>query len=111
MQYAHEIREKGFESKFIGKNFMFDARLGERITNDIIANCHICERSSDAHRDCSNDACHILFIQCKECEKELNGCCSEDCKHIISLPLSEQKKLRKDPKRLIKRRYFRSPKN
>ena len=111
MQYAHEIREKGFESKFIGKNFMFDARLGERITNDIIANCHICERPSDTHRDCSNDACHILFIQCKECEKELNGCCSEDCEHVASLPLSEQKKLRKDPNRLIKRRYFRSPKN
>jgi UPF0176 protein len=92
-------------------NFVFDARLGERITDDVIANCHICGNSSDIHRDCNNDACHILFIQCSKCEKELNGCCSIDCKEVASLPISQQKELRKDPKRVIKRRYFRSPQN
>ena len=111
IQYAHEIRDKGVESKFIGMNFVFDARLGERITDDVIANCHICGNSSDIHRDCNNDACHILFIQCSKCEKELNGCCSIDCKEVASLPISQQKELRKDPKRVIKRRYFRSPQN
>jgi len=110
IQYAHDIRKKDIESKFIGKNFVFDARLGERITGDIIANCHICGSPSDAHRDCNNDTCHILFIQCNTCENKLNGCCSIECKEFASLPMSKQKELRKDPKRVIKRRYFRNPK-
>ena len=110
IQYAHDVRRKEIESKFIGKNFVFDARLGERITDDVIANCHICGGPSDTHRDCNNDACHILFIQCNQCEKKYDGCCSIDCKEFASLPMSKQKELRKDPKRVIKKRYFRSPK-
>ena len=80
IQYAHDVRRKEIESKFIGKNFVFDARLGERITDDVIANCHICGGPSDTHRDCNNDACHILFIQCNQCEKKYDGCCSTECK-------------------------------
>ena len=109
IQYAHEIKRKDIKSKFIGKNFVFDARLGERVTDDIISTCHLCGEVSDNHRDCNNDACHILFIQCSECDKNLNGCCSEECKEIKSLPLDKQKELRKDPKRVIKKRYYRSP--
>mgnify|MGYP001173672252 CR=1 FL=1 len=108
IQYAHEIKRKGIDSRFIGKNFVFDARLGERVTDDIISTCHLCGQASDNHKDCKNDACHILFIQCIECEKNLNGCCSEECKEINSLPLDKQKQLRKDPKRVIKKRYYRS---
>ena len=109
IQYAHEIKRKDIKSKFIGKNFVFDARLGERVTDDIISTCHLCGEVSDNHKDCNNDACHILFIQCSECDKNLNGCCSEECKEIKSLPLDKQKELRKDPKRVIKKRYYRSP--
>ena len=109
IQYAHEIKRKDIKSKFIGKNFVFDARLGERVTDDIISTCHLCGEISDNHKDCNNDACHILFIQCSECDKNLNGCCSEECKEIKSLPLDKQKVLRKDPKRVVKKRYYRSP--
>ena len=108
IQYAHEIRKKDIDSKFIGKNFVFDARLGERITKDIIANCHLCGSPSDNHRDCNNDTCHILFIQCKKCEEKLSGCCSHECMDFASLPISKQKELRKDPKRVIKKRYYRT---
>ena len=110
IQYAHDVKRKEIESKFIGKNFVFDARLGERITDDVIANCHICGGPSDTHRDCNNDACHILFIQCNQCEKKYDGCCSTECKEFSSLPIGKQKELRKHPKRVIKKRYFRSPK-
>ena len=75
---------------------LFVMWLGEKITDDILSGCHQCNEKCDEHTNCKNDACHILFIQCKECEKELNGCCSEDCEHVASLPLIEQKKLRKD---------------
>ena len=109
IQYAHDIRNKDIISRFIGKNFVFDARLGERITKDIIANCHLCGSPSDNHRDCNNDTCHILFIQCKKCEEKLSGCCSNEWKDFASLPMSKQKEMRKDPKRVIKKRYYRAP--
>ena len=109
IQYAHDIRNKDMDSRFIGKNFVFDARLGERITKDIIANCHLCGSPSDNHRDCNNDTCHILFIQCKKCEEKLSGCCSNECKDFASLPMSKQKEMRKDPKRVIKKRYYKVP--
>jgi len=109
IQYAHDIKKNGIKSKFIGKNFVFDARLGERVSDDIISNCHICNKSSDIHRDCKNDACHILFIQCQECERDLNGCCSDKCKEIASLPIETQKDLRKNQNSPDKRRYFKSP--
>ena len=110
IQYAHDIKSKNIKSKFIGKNFVFDARLGERITDDIISNCHLCNEPSDSHRDCKNDACHILFIQCEKCDTNLDGCCSVKCKEIASLPLEKQKIIRKNQVIIERRRYFKSPK-
>ena len=110
IQYAHDIKKEGLESKFVGKNFVFDARLGERVTEDIISTCHLCGERSDSHKDCKNDACHILFIQCSKCDEKLNGCCSLECKNIASLPIDEQIKYRKNQKYVDKRRYFKSPK-
>ena len=106
IQYAHEIREEGLDSKFKGKNFVFDDRLGERVTNDVIATCHVCGVPCDDHTDCKNDACHILFIQCKECDKNLKGCCSKECLDFASLPMEKQKELRKDPNKIISRTFF-----
>ena len=108
IQYAHDIKKEALESKFIGKNFVFDARLGERVTEDIISTCHLCGDKSDNHKDCKNDACHILFIQCSKCDEKLNGCCSNKCKKIASLPIDEQIKYRKNQKFVDKRRYFKS---
>ena len=110
IQYAHDIKKEGLESKFVGKNFVFDARLGERVTEDIISTCHLCGGRSDSHKDCKNDACHILFIQCSKCDEKLNGCCSIECKKIASLPIDEQIKYRKNQKYVDKRRYFKSTK-
>ena len=110
IQYAHDIKKEGLESKFVGKNFVFDARLGERVTEDIISKCHLCGERSDSHKDCKNDACHILFIQCSKCDEKLNGCCSIECKKIASLPIDEQIKYRKNQKYVDKRRYFKSTK-
>jgi len=95
IKYAHDAKNQGIENKFIGKNFVFDERLGERITEDIISVCHQCGKPCDTHTNCKNDACHLLFIQCKECAEKYSGCCSDECKSFIELPLEEQKKLRK----------------
>ena len=109
IQYTHDIKVRKIESKFIGKNFVFDARLGERVTDDVIAQCHICGESCDDHTDCKNDACHILFIQCKVCAVDLDGCCSKECQRIALRPETEQKELRKNSKRLVSRNFFKKP--
>lgn len=95
IQYAKEVKEQGLESKFKGVNFVFDERIGERITDDVLSSCHQCGRPCDAHVNCKNDDCHLLFIQCAECAEKMNGCCTPECMHIVSLPIDEQKKLRK----------------
>lgn len=95
IEYANQAKKQGLENQFIGKNFVFDERLGERITEDIIANCHQCGKPADTHTNCKNTACHLLFIQCDECAKKYNACCSEECTNILAMPEEEQAKLRK----------------
>ncbi len=95
IHYAREIKEKGLENKFIGKNFVFDERLGERISSEVISSCHQCELKADTHTNCKNEMCHILFIQCEKCKSKFDGCCSEECQKIHNLPLEDQKILRK----------------
>lgn len=95
INYARQAKEAGLASKFIGKNFVFDDRLGERITEDVIAKCHQCGQPADTHTNCKNDGCHLLFIQCKDCAEKYDGCCSEACQTVYNLPAEEQKELRK----------------
>lgn len=95
INYANQVREKGLPSKFRGKNFVFDNRLGERITEEIIARCHQCGKPADTHVNCANEGCHLLFIQCDECRTKWEGTCSKECLDFIHLPLEQQKELRK----------------
>ena len=95
IEYTRQIKEKNIKSKFIGKNFVFDHRLGERITDDIIAQCHQCGKPCDNHTNCANDACHLLFIQCDECKAVMENTCSTECHEIIHLPQEEQVARRK----------------
>lgn len=109
IEYARQVERKGLRSKFHGKNFVFDERLGERISEEIIAHCHQCGSPADSHVNCANDACHILFIQCEACKQKYRSCCSEECKEFIALPETAQQRLRKTKKfngsRLGKGRY------
>ena len=94
INYANAVKEGNLPNKFKGKNFVFDDRLGERITEDIIARCHQCGKPADTHTNCNNSACHLLFIQCSECAEKFNGCCSSECQEVYQMPEEEQKKLR-----------------
>lgn len=95
IHYTNQVKEKGLDNKFIGKNFVFDERLGERITNYIISHCHQCGQSCDTHVNCINDSCHLLFIQCEDCKAKWESCCSQECLDFIHLPAETQKELRK----------------
>ncbi len=95
IEYARQVKDQGLENKFKGKNFVFDERRAERISEDIIAQCHQCGSPSDTHVNCANEACHLLFIQCEACQEKTQSCCSEDCQSIVNLPSEEQKALRR----------------
>ncbi len=95
IDYDRQVKAEGLENKFIGKNFVFDGRMGERITADVIAHCHTCGDPADTHINCAWQACHLLFIQCKKCQKALNSCCSEECVESQKLPEAIQLDLKR----------------
>lgn len=95
IHYANTVKEKGIENKFLGKNFVFDDRLGERIGEEIIAKCHQCGKPADTHTNCANNGCHLLFIQCVDCARQYEGCCGNECQNTLYLPDERRKNIRK----------------
>ena len=94
IEYTRQVQSNGLNNKFKGKNFVFDDRLGERISEEIISKCHQCGNPSDDHTNCANDQCHILFIQCNACAEKLHGCCSSKCADFNALPEEEKERLK-----------------
>ena len=105
IEYLRQVKAEGLANKFMGKNFVFDERMGERISVDVVSKCHLCGSACDQHANCGNPACHVLFIQCPSCSQRLRGCCSEGCRSIVSDPEEYQKALRSGRK--SEARYFR----
>lgn len=99
IHYANTVKEQGLENKFRGKNFVFDDRMGERISKEIIARCHQCGQPADTHVNCRNSGCHLLFIQCAACAEKYEGCCSPECQDTIHLPEEKQRVLRQGVKK------------
>lgn len=95
IEYAHQVEEQGLQNNYVGKNFVFDERLGERISDEVIAHCHQCGEPCDSHTNCDNLECHILFIQCDACKAKYENCCSTECQEVIHLPEEEQRERRK----------------
>jgi UPF0176 protein len=94
IEYARQCREQGLPIKYRGKNFVFDERMGERINDEIISRCHQCGEPCDDHVNCANDACHILFIQCKSCAEQYQECCSKTCSDFNELPEEQRDALK-----------------
>ncbi|KAI9233534.1 MAG: hypothetical protein BYD32DRAFT_425615 [Podila humilis] len=82
--YGRYIKSNpGISSHFIGKNFTFDGRRGERITEDVISSCHQCHSPNDHLTNCANVHCHLLFIQCPSCQQKWNHTCGPECRHTV----------------------------
>lgn len=91
IHYVNRVNAEGLENRFVGKNFVFDERMGERVTDDVISVCHTCGGPCDTHVNCANQACHLLFIQCQACAKEMGGCCSGGCREAMDVPAESRK--------------------
>lgn len=98
IEYTRQVKAQGLDNKFRGKNFVFDQRRAEQISDEVIAVCHQCGAPCDTHVNCANEACHLLFIQCATCAEAHNNCCSDSCSDIVLLPENQQKRLRKGTK-------------
>ena len=99
IDYTRQIRAHNLENKFIGKNFVFDDRLGEKISDDIIGTCDQCGTPCDDYTNCNYVDCNLLFLQCKNCQNNYEGCCTKECQKMSKLGKVEQKKIRKARKK------------
>ena len=98
IEYAKQVKETGIENKFLGKNFVFDERMGERIGEEIISTCNLCRKNkSDDYHHCRNRGCHVLFISCQSCLDKKKSYCSYACMSVDALPSGIKKKFVKKP--------------
>lgn len=108
IDYVRQVKAEKLENRFRGKNFVFDERLGEKISEEVISECHQCGNPCDTHTNCANDDCHLLFIQCEECSEQYSGCCTPSCQEIAAMPIEEQRKLRKGKEKKNAHSVFKS---
>ena len=116
LEYARNIKQMNLESNFIGKNFVFDERMGESVDGQVISHCHQCGASCDVHLNCANELCHLLFIQCEACATKFEQCCSDECRDLKNSSEAEKQLHRhtmtpKFGNRSVYRKSFRLAKN
>lgn len=72
------------EPMFKGTNFVFDGRMGRRITDDQLGTCLTCGSKTHLVSNCKNENCHKRMIQCEYCRDSFFGTCSEGCKTRVA---------------------------
>ncbi len=108
LEYARQIKQMNIEPNFLGKNFVFDERLGESVNGQVISHCHQCGNACDVHTNCANEICHLLFIQCDKCAEKYEKCCSSKCCEIKNGSETEKLLYRQDVNRQFgNSRHFR----
>jgi len=95
IDYARQLKAEGLKSKYLGQNFVFDERLAERITNDVVSTCMQCGTKSDRICNCHEATCNMLLVQCEACAQKYADCCSPSCREIHQLPIEAQRAWRK----------------
>ncbi|KAF9996032.1 hypothetical protein BGZ65_008359, partial [Modicella reniformis] len=89
-----EGEDEPVKSIYKGKNFTFDKRLGEPITEDVLAKCHTCGTPCDTYCNCTNMACNLLMISCPTCKEKHGGTCgSSSCVDMVKELNEKQKQI------------------
>lgn len=81
--YVNDAKKNGLPICFKGSNFVFDNRMSEKVSNDIISFCKQCNQPSNRYTNCEFNLCHLLFIQCENCQRFFKNCCSINCMEHI----------------------------
>jgi UPF0176 protein len=95
IDYARQLKAGGLKSKYLGQNFVFDGRLAERITDDVVSTCMQCGATSDRITNCHEATCNLLLVQCEACAAKYADCCSPSCREIHRSPVEVQRAWRK----------------
>ncbi len=95
IDYARQLKAEGLKSRYLGQNFVFDERLAERITDDVVSTCMQCGTKSDRITNCHEATCNMLLVQCEACATKYADCCSPSCREIHQLPIEVQRAWRK----------------
>ncbi|KAI8062833.1 uncharacterized protein B0P05DRAFT_574424 [Gilbertella persicaria] len=84
--YGRWIEEqKDKMSLFRGKNFTFDARMGEKITDEVFGKCQVCGQPSSRYQNCAHSSCNILMLCCPSCAGQfLNTCARPKCYDTVN---------------------------
>lgn len=110
IDYARQVKAKGLPSRYKGQNFVFDGRLAERITDDVVSTCFQCGAPSDRITNCQQHTCNVLLVQCEACAAKYADCCTPSCREIHLLPEEVQRAWRKGkPSASAKMKAIRDP--
>lgn len=90
----HRYVEQFPEGFFRGKNYVFDARITDKINDDIIGSCDLCCAPCDDYTNCCNALCNKHFIGCKDCIQTHGNACSSQCHQLV-----QEKKVHQRPHR------------
>lgn len=71
------------DGHFRGKNYVFDGRVTQPITEDILASCDQCGCTYDDYSNCINAECNKQIIVCPPCIETYHNTCSERCKELV----------------------------
>lgn len=85
INYVNTAKKNNLPVLFKGKMFVFDYRMSEKVSNDIISTCQQCHKKEDTYTNCAYNKCHLLFIQCRACGIHFSNCCSIECMNKIVL--------------------------
>lgn len=75
--------EEGGED-FEGKCYVFDNRIVadvNKVNPTVISRCYVCNEPSDRMVNCANFDCNAHIPMCESCGWEMEGACSDACKH------------------------------
>lgn len=87
----HRYTEQFPDGFFKGKNYVFDARLTMKVSDDVLGTCYICARPEDEYTNCMYARCNRHFIACQSCITRLNNTCNPECQAIIAKDPSKQR--------------------
>ena len=79
----HRYIESYPNGHFKGSNYVFDARISHKVTQEILSHCSICRTISDYYENCKNAFCNKQFITCITCKETLGQACSNTCAELI----------------------------
>ena len=87
----HRYVEQFPEGHFKGKNYVFDARISLKVTDDVLGSCHGCGTEFNEYTNCINVQCNKQVLACPGCITNLLNTCSTACAELVR---SQQVKVR-----------------